>query len=127
MSWLWLTMLCPFFSCIFVFLRECQNAPVVQSDLPAFKPGNHHAGQHHLLCPTFALLTAKISRCELVWACFVRRYFGFDAGDPTYDAAGAAAHLNKQFGKLATEVRKQASPVYRRRRGYMGKRKNAVL
>ncbi|CAN0363495.1 unnamed protein product, partial [Ectocarpus fasciculatus] len=30
-------------------------------------------------------------------------YFGFDAGDPIYDTAGAAAHLNKQFGKLAIE------------------------
>ncbi|CAN0198621.1 unnamed protein product, partial [Ectocarpus sp. 6 AP-2014] len=35
-------------------------------------------------------------------------YFGFDAGDPIYDAAGAAAHLHKQFGKLAIEeFRKQ--------------------
>lgn len=58
----------------------------------------------------------------MLCASFLCRYFGFDAGDPIYDTAGAAAHLNKQFGKLALDVRKEPRLVYRRRRAEMGKK-----
>lgn len=36
------------------------------------------------------------------------RYFGFDAGDPIYDRAGAAKHLSKEFVASALEVGNRA-------------------